>query len=262
MKAVEVSNVSKSYRLYRNAPSRAQNFQERLLSVLGFSVDAACKEQPLFGAVSEVTFDARRGERVAILGSNGAGKTTLLKVLAGITRPTAGSVTTRGRVASVFGAGSGLHSVLTGRENITMYGTLLGMSRAEIRRRFDDIVSFAGVERFIDVPMKFYSSGMAARLAFSVASHVEADILLLDEITAVGDADFQRRSRERLQAMVGGGKTVLMVTHHVAGISELCDRAIVLDHGRLVADGKVDEVVSAYLSKSLGVGYPPPASAV
>jgi len=261
MKAVEVSHVSKSYRLYRNAPSRARNFQEQLLSLFGFSVKGVSKEQQLFAAIGDVTFDALQGERIAILGSNGAGKTTLLKVLAGITRPTAGSVTTRGRVASVFGAGSGLHSVLTGRENITMYGTLLGMSRAEIRKRFDDIVSFAGVEEFIDVPMKFYSSGMAARLAFSVASHVEADILLLDEITAVGDADFQRRSHERLRAMVRGGKTVLMVTHHVAGISELCDRAIVLNHGRLVADGKVDEVVSTYLSKSLGVAHQP-ASAV
>lgn len=252
MIAVRVSHVSKSYRLYRNAPTRMSNLQEHIMSVLGFhSKTLKDATNRAFRAISDVTLDVRTGEKVAVLGGNGAGKTTLLKVIAGITRPSEGAITTRGKVASVFGVGSGLHSMLTGRENITMYGTLLGMSRKDIRKRFDDIVSFAGVEGFVDVPMKFYSSGMAARLAFSVASYVEADVLLLDEINAVGDADFQRRSYERIQEMVTGGRTVIMVTHHMEGIRDLCDRAIVLDHGRLVADGAVDGVISAYLSNSL-----------
>jgi ABC-type polysaccharide/polyol phosphate transport system ATPase subunit len=222
------------------------------MSALGFRA-RTLKESTnsTFRAISDITFDVRAGERVAVLGRNGAGKTTLLKLIAGITRPSEGSITTRGKVVSVFGVGSGLHSVLTGRENIAMYGTLLGMSRKEIRKRFDDIVLFAGVGEFIDVPMKFYSSGMAARLAFSVASHVEADVLLLDEINAVGDADFQRRSYERIKEMVTGGSTVVMVTHHMEGIRDLCDRALVLDHGRLVADGQVEGIISAYLSNSL-----------
>lgn len=252
MIAVGVSHVSKSYRLYRNAPTRVGNLQEHILSVLGLSAKGLTETtNRTFRAISDVTLDVRAGERVAVLGGNGAGKTTLLKVIAGITRPSEGAITTRGKVASVFGVGSGLHSMLTGRENITMYGTLLGMSRKDIRERFDDIISFAGVEEFVDVPMKFYSSGMAARLAFSVASHVEADVLLLDEINAVGDADFQRRSYERIKEMVAGGRTVIMVTHHMEGIRDLCDRALVLDHGRIVADGEVEGVISDYLSNSL-----------
>lgn len=249
MIAVQVSRVSKSYRLYRSAPARAGNLQEHILGSMGFATKAPTRTTPTFQALSDVTFEVRAGERVALVGSNGAGKTTLLKVIAGITRPSAGSVTTRGRVASVFGVGSGLHSTLTGRENITMYGTLLGMSRQEIRKRFDDIVAFAGVEEFIDVAMKFYSSGMAARLAFSIASHVEADILLLDEITAVGDADFQGRSYERIKEMIGGGRAVIMVTHHLHGVTDLCSRAIVLDHGRIIQDGHVEPVVAGYLSQ-------------
>jgi lipopolysaccharide transport system ATP-binding protein len=221
------------------------------MGALGFSVKALSEAtNPVFNAVSDVTFDVGIGERVALLGRNGAGKTTLLKVMAGITRPSKGSVTLRGKVASVFGVGSGLHSMLTGRENIILYGTLLGMSRGDIRERFDDIVSFAGVEEFVDVAMKFYSSGMAARLAFSVASHVEADVLLLDEITAVGDAEFQQRSYQRIKEMVAGGRSVVMVTHHMEGIQDLCDRAIVLDQGRVVADGTVGSVVPAYLSNT------------
>lgn len=252
MVAVRLSHVSKSYRLYRNAPTRIGNLQEHIMSALGFSAKALKQATtPTFKAIHDLTFSVEKGERVAVLGGNGAGKTTLLKVIAGITHPCEGVLTTRGKVASVFGVGSGLHSMLTGRENIKMYGTLLGMSREDIRQRFDDIVSFAGVTEFLDVPMKFYSSGMAARLAFSVASHVEADILLLDEINAVGDADFQKRSYERIKEMVAGGRTVVMVTHHLEGLKELCDRAIVLDHGRLVADGTVESIVPAYLSNTL-----------
>lgn len=252
MIAVQVSHVSKSYRLYRNAPTRVGNLQEHMMSALGFSAKALKEStNSAFRAISDVTFDVRTGEKVAVLGGNGAGKTTLLKVIAGITRPSEGAITTRGKVASVFGVGSGLHSMLTGRENIAMYGTLLGMSRKDIRKRFDDIVSFAAVEEFIDIPMKFYSSGMAARLAFSVASYVEADVLLLDEINAVGDADFQTRSYERIKQMVAGGRTVIMVTHHMTGLKDLCDRAIVLSHGRLVADGAVESIIPAYLSNSL-----------
>jgi ABC-type polysaccharide/polyol phosphate transport system ATPase subunit len=222
------------------------------MSAFGFSAKAAKEATtPTFKAIQGVTFEVEKGERVAILGGNGAGKTTLLKIIAGITRPSEGVVTTKGKVASVFGVGTGLHSMLTGRENIKMYGTLLGMSRDDIRQRFDEIVSFAGVGEFLDVAMKFYSSGMAARLAFSVAAHVEADVLLLDEINAVGDADFQRRSYERVKQIVNDGRTVIMVTHQVEGLQDLCDRAIVLDHGRLVADGVVANVVPAYLSNTL-----------
>ena len=251
MIAIQVSHVSKTFRLYKNTPSKVGSLQEHVLNALGFPPKALREATtPLFNALSDVSFEVRSGEKVALLGSNGAGKTTLLKVIAGITRPSAGQVMTRGRVVSVFGIGSGLHSMLTGRENISMYGALLGMSRAEIRRRFDDIVGFAGVEEFIDVPMKFYSSGMAARLAFSIASYVEADVLLLDEITAVGDADFQRRSYERIKEMVCGGRAVLLVTHHLHGIGELCDRAIVLEHGRIMNDGRADSVVDAYLARA------------
>jgi lipopolysaccharide transport system ATP-binding protein len=197
-------------------------------------------------ALRDVSFELRPGEALGIVGRNGAGKSTLLKILARITHPTTGTVRLRGRLASLLEVGTGFHPDLTGRENVFLNGTMLGMTRREVEARFDEIVEFADMGTFIDTPVKRYSTGMYLRLGFAVAAHLEPDILLADEVLAVGDAEFQRKCLGKMAAVAGGGRTVLFVSHNRAAVSSLCTRAIWLDHGRLRADGGVDEVLAAY----------------
>jgi lipopolysaccharide transport system ATP-binding protein len=203
-----------------------------------------------FWALRDVTFELGHGERLAVVGRNGAGKSTLLKVLSRVTDPTRGRVRIRGRVASLLEVGTGFHPELTGRENVFLYGVILGMSHAEIRRRFDEIVAFAEVERFLDTPVKRYSSGMYLRLAFSVAAHLEPEILIVDEVLAVGDAQFQRKCLGRMDEVGSSGRTVLFVSHNLQAVRQLCNRALWLDRGQLREHGDTDAVLSAYLASA------------
>ena len=204
-----------------------------------------------FWALKGVSFDIDQGEVVGIIGRNGAGKSTLLKILSRITEPTQGRVTLRGRVASLLEVGTGFHPELTGRENIFLNGAILGMARTEIHRKFDEIVAFAEVETFLDTPVKHYSSGMYMRLAFAVAAHLEPEILVVDEVLAVGDAEFQKKCLGKMRDVSQGGRTVLFVSHNMAAVQALCSRAIWLDRGAVAHDGDVDDCIGRYLAQSL-----------
>ena len=184
-------------------------------------------------ALNDVSFQINRGEVVGIIGRNGAGKSTLLKILSRITLPSEGRVAVRGRVASLLEVGTGFHPELTGRENIFLNGAILGMTRSEVRQKFDEIVSFADVERFIDTPVKRYSSGMYMRLAFAIAAHLETDILLIDEVLAVGDASFQQKCLAKMQDVAGHGRTVLFVSHNMTAVQSLCERVIYFENGNI-----------------------------
>lgn len=201
-----------------------------------------------FWALRDVSFEIKRGEVVGIIGRNGAGKTTLLKVLSRITEPTEGIAEIDGRIGTLLEVGTGFHPELTGRENVYLNGAILGMRKAEIHRRFDQIASFAEIERFLDTPVKRYSSGMHVRLAFSVAAHLEPDVLIVDEVLAVGDVAFQRKCLERMDDVAQEGRTVLFVSHNMAAVKNLCSRAYLLENGSVVSAGLVDDVVPAYLS--------------
>ena len=203
-----------------------------------------------FWALRNISFEVKRGEVVGIIGRNGAGKSTLLKLLARITEPTEGRFTLLGRVASLLEVGTGFHPELTGRENIRLNGAILGMSRAEIRRKFDEIVTFAEIDRFLDTPVKRYSSGMYVRLAFAVAAHLEPEILIIDEVLAVGDLEFQRKCLGKMEEVAGGGRTVLFVSHNMAAVQRLCGRSLYLRQGRLVANGPSGTVIDSYLMES------------
>ena len=200
-----------------------------------------------FRALDEVSFEVGVGEVVGIVGRNGAGKSTLLKILSRITEPSAGQVTIQGRVGSLLEVGTGFHPELTGRENIYLNGAILGMSRREITRKFDEIVGFAEIEKFLDVPVKRYSSGMHVRLAFAVASHLEPEILVIDEVLAVGDVAFQKKCLGKMNQVSRDGRTVLFVSHNMSAMKALCTRAILLEKGDVTLDGTVDEVVNRYL---------------
>lgn len=211
------------------------------------SVPGGDDEEEDFWALREVGFEVKRGEVLGIIGRNGAGKSTLLKILSRITEPTEGRVRINGRVASLLEVGTGFHPELTGRENIFLNGAILGMTRAEIRRKFDEIVAFAETEKFLDTPVKRYSSGMYVRLAFAVAAHLEPEILIVDEVLAVGDAEFQRKCLGKLRDVSQGGRTVLFVSHNMAAVQALCGRGVVLNHGRAIFDGRASEAVRHYL---------------
>jgi lipopolysaccharide transport system ATP-binding protein len=200
-----------------------------------------------FWALRDVSFEVKQGEVVGIIGRNGAGKSTLLKILSRITEPTEGEVRIRGRVASLLEVGTGFHPELTGRENVFLNGAILGMTRVEIKRKFDEIVAFAEVEKFLDTPVKRYSSGMYVRLAFAVAAHLEPEILIVDEVLAVGDAEFQKKCLGKMQDVSKGGRTVLFVSHNMAAVKSLCKRAVLLRGGVLSLDGNTDHVVGEYL---------------
>jgi lipopolysaccharide transport system ATP-binding protein len=205
-------------------------------------------QPPTLWALDDVSFEIAAGEVVGIIGRNGAGKSTLLKVISQITEPTAGFVDVTGRVGSLLEVGTGFHEDLTGRENTYLNGAILGMSRREIDRKFDEIVAFAEVDRFIDTPVKHYSSGMYMRLAFAVAAHLETEILVVDEVLAVGDAQFQKKCLGKMDAIARHGRTVLFISHNLEAVQRLCTRGLLLDGGRLVADGRIDDVVSRYRS--------------
>ena len=206
-------------------------------------------KKPDFWALKDVSFEVKKGEVVGIIGRNGAGKTTLLKILSRITEPTTGRVTLRGRVASLLEVGTGFHPELTGRENVYLNGAILGMRRFEINRKFDEIVDFSGVEKFIDTPVKRYSSGMYVRLAFAVAAHLEPEILIIDEVLAVGDAEFQKKCLGKMKNVASAGRTVLFVSHNMGAISSLTRRCLWLDNGILREEGPTMDVVSQYLEK-------------
>ncbi len=202
-----------------------------------------------FWAIKDINLEVRRGEVVGVIGRNGAGKSTLLKVLSRITPPTSGRIEYSGRLASLLEVGTGFHRELTGRENIFLNGSILGMKRSEIVQKFDEIVAFAEVEKFIDTPVKFYSSGMYVRLAFAVAAHLDTDILLVDEVLAVGDSAFQRRCLGKMEEVASSGRTVLFVSHNMAAVSTLCQRCILLDNGAVSAQGPSSDMVVLYHSQ-------------
>jgi lipopolysaccharide transport system ATP-binding protein len=250
---IRVESLSKRFRIGRREPYLA--LRDALTSVLtapfrafGASGNGGQRRPDAFiWALNDVSFDVRRGEVVGIVGRNGAGKSTLLKVLSRITRPTAGWARVRGRLGSLLEVGTGFHPELTGRENVYLNGAILGMKKAEIARKFDEIVAFAEVPQFIDTPVKYYSSGMYVRLAFAVAAHTDPEILLVDEVLAVGDAAFQKKCLGKMSTVAGEGRTVLFVSHNMAAIVNLCPRAILLDGGRVVQDGGSGAVVDSYL---------------
>jgi len=203
-------------------------------------------------ALRDISFEIDQGEVVGIIGRNGAGKTTLLRVLSRITEPTSGYADVRGRVGTLLEVGTGFHPELTGRENVYLNGAILGMSRAEINRKFDEIVEFAEVQKFIETPVKRYSSGMYVRLAFSVAAHLNPEIMYVDEVLAVGDVEFQKRCLGKIESVGRSGRTVLFVSHNMSMIARLCERLLLLEGGRLVADGPADDVIGRYLTSDEG----------
>jgi lipopolysaccharide transport system ATP-binding protein len=213
------------------------------------SSGSARAEKPNIWALNDVSFEIKRGEVVGIIGRNGAGKSTLLKILSRITDPTHGHADIWGRVGSLLEVGTGFHPELTGRDNIFLNGAILGMRRAEVTRKFDEIVAFAEVEKFIDTPVKRYSSGMYVRLAFAVAAHMETEILLVDEVLAVGDAQFQKKCFEKFRQISTGGRAILFVSHNMSAMRAVCQNGIVLDRGGVVTLGEVNEVVDRYLSQ-------------
>jgi lipopolysaccharide transport system ATP-binding protein len=204
-----------------------------------------------FWALREVSFELKRGEVLGIVGRNGAGKSTLLKIISRITRPTGGSVEITGRVGSLLEVGTGFHPELTGRENIYLNGAILGMKRADITRKFDEIVAFSDIDKFLDTPVKHYSSGMYTRLAFAVAAHLDPEILIVDEVLAVGDAQFQRKCLGKMDEVAQAGRTILFVSHNMNAVNRLCPTAIWLDGGRIIRVGRSDDVIKSYLSADL-----------
>lgn len=200
-------------------------------------------------ALKDISFDLNQGDALGIIGRNGAGKSTLLKILSRITAPTSGIVKAKGRISSILEVGTGFHSELTGRENIFLNGALMGMNRSEVKGKLDEIIDFSGVERYIDTPVKRYSSGMYVRLAFAVAAHLEPDILIVDEVLAVGDIDFQKRSLGKMNEAASEGRTVLFVSHNMVAVQDLCSSAIWIDKGKIIQEGKATSVVASYLSE-------------
>jgi len=250
---IEARGVSKRYRL-GVLGQEGETFREFLIRLFGapfkrqrkrLSTEAVGPE--FLWALRDVSFDISEGDVVGVIGRNGAGKSTLLKVLSRITEPTEGYVNIRGRLASLLEVGTGFHPELTGRENIFLNGAILGMTKSEIQARFDDIVAFSELKQFLDTPVKRYSSGMYVRLAFSVAAHLDPEILVVDEVLAVGDVSFQKKCIGKMSEVSRGGRTVLFVSHNMAAIENLCDSAMVLDHGQLVYRGGVKEAITFYL---------------
>ena len=256
---IRVDNLSKRYRIGAREEKEdtlcgtifdfmkrpAKNLK-RLRKLAKFEKDEEYSDDVLW-ALKDVSFEVKRGEILGIVGRNGAGKSTLLKILSRITNPTEGEVNVRGRVGALLEVGTGFHQELTGRENIYMNGTVLGMKKAEIDRKFDEIVEFSDVGKFMDTPVKRYSTGMRVRLAFAVAAHLEPNILLVDEVLAVGDAEFQKKCLGKMESVTGEGRTILFVSHNMAALQRLCPQAILLDSGRLVQRGESQWVVQQYL---------------
>ena len=261
--AITVENLSKKYIIGHQAHERytalrdvlangAKRFAHKLVHPFAQPEDDATHET--FWALKDVNCTIQQGDRVGIIGRNGAGKSTLLKILSRITAPTSGRIRIRGRVSSLLEVGTGFHPELTGRENIFLNGAILGMGKAEITRKFDEIVAFAEVEKFLDAPVKRYSSGMYVRLAFAVAAHLEPEILIVDEVLAVGDAQFQKKCLGKMEDVGKEGRTVLFVSHNMVSIQQLCSQGILLGRGRVQDKGPIEEVVESYMNDSLSAG--------
>jgi len=256
---IQVENLGKKYIIGHQQQERytalrdvmangAKSLGQRLLKPWGKqSANPAYEE---FWALKDVSFEVKQGDRIGIIGRNGAGKSTLLKILSRITEPTTGRIRIKGRVASLLEVGTGFHAELTGRENIYLNGAILGMSKAEIRRKFDEIVDFAGIEKFLDTPVKRYSSGMYVRLAFAVAAHLEPEILVVDEVLAVGDAQFQKKCLGKMEEVGQEGRTVLFVSHNMQAIKSLCRIAVQLEAGQVINQGNSQSVVAQYLAST------------
>lgn len=263
MDAIKVSNLSKRYRIGFKKQARdtfaevisdwvmqpIRNYR-RLRRLTKFENRDLSQESldDIIWALRDVSFTVSPGEVIGVIGKNGAGKSTLLKILSRITYPTGGLVELNGRVSSLLEVGTGFHPELTGRENVYLNGTILGMTKVEIDKKFDEIVEFSGISKFIDTPVKFYSSGMGVRLAFSVAAHLEPEILLIDEVLSVGDAAFQKKSLGKMEEVSQQGRTVLFVSHNMGAVRSLCSRALLLESGVLLKDDDVDSVINTYLS--------------
>lgn len=247
--AIHVEQLSKKYRIGRTQktalekPSPLRHFAHSMRYFLG----AFFQSEETLWALKKVSFEVKKGDVLGVIGRNGSGKSTLLKLLSRVTEPTAGRAIIQGRVGALLEVGTGFHPELTGRENIFLSGAILGMKRAEIERKFDEIVDFSGVERFIDTPIKYYSSGMRVRLGFAVAAHLEPEVLLIDEVLAVGDAEFQQKCLGKMSEVATEGRTVLFVSHNMAAVQSLCNRGIYLQKGEILVDGSISEAVAMYL---------------
>ncbi|MFL5339830.1 MAG: polysaccharide ABC transporter ATP-binding protein [Gemmataceae bacterium] len=251
--AIRVSNLSKLYHLGARSPGGYRTLRESLMNAAAAPFrrrDHAPANQ--LWALKDVEFEINPGEVVGIIGRNGAGKSTLLKILSRVTEPTTGRVEIRGRLGSLLEVGTGFHLELTGSENIYLNGAILGMTRREIARRFDDIVNFAEIEAFLETPVKRYSSGMYVRLAFAIAAHLEPEILIIDEVLAVGDAAFQNKCISKTQEVARGGRTILLVSHQMDVVRRLCQKAVLLKHGQVRAAGDTADVINQYLAEGAG----------
>jgi lipopolysaccharide transport system ATP-binding protein len=249
--AIKVENMSKLYRL-GELHKQTHSLRDRLASYFRHSNKS--REDEIIWALKDVSFEVRQGEAVGFIGRNGAGKSTLLKILSRITKPTKGRAWTYSRVGSLLEVGTGFHPELTGRENIFLNGAILGMKRSEIKKKFDEIVSFAEIERFIDTPVKRYSSGMYVRLAFAVAAHMDPDILLVDEVLAVGDAAFQKKCLGKMGKVTAQGRTILFVSHYMTMIQALCGRCLFIRSGQIVSDGLPSLVIPQYIGTDAQTG--------
>lgn len=258
---IKINNLSKRYRIGTKIEksdtlfgsfinfflSPMTNFK-KLYSLSNFDNS---KDSDIIYALNDISFNVQKGDVLGVVGPNGAGKSTLLKLLSRITEPSSGSVEIHGRVASLLEVGTGFHPELTGRENVYLNGTILGMTKAEIDKNFNDIVQFSGVEKFIDTPVKRYSSGMKVRLAFSVAAFLEPEILLIDEVLAVGDIDFQKKCLNKMNDLSNSGRTIFFVSHNMAAISSLCNKGVLIKKGKLIHQGSIEDVISKYLNDDI-----------
>ena len=239
---IEVENLSKRFRLSADRPS---DLREALVGRVRKKSPDPSRE---FWALQDISFAVEPGNAMGIVGHNGSGKSTMLKILTGMMKPTSGAIRTRGRIGALIEVGAGFHMDLSGRENVFLNGSILGLSRREIARKFDAIVDFAGLEQFIDTPVKRYSSGMYMRLGFAIAAHIDPDILIVDEVLAVGDTQFRRKCMARMKEFVHNGGTILFVSHAMAEVAELCERCVWLDHGRILHDGPTQEAIDRYMT--------------
>lgn len=261
--AIKLTNVSKKYLINTNPQASYGLLRDQIINTINAPVRFAKRlfsgnhktlnsSHEILWALNQVNLEINRGEVIGLIGPNGAGKSTLLKILTRITEPTSGVIDIYGRVGSLLEVGTGFHKELTGKENIYLNGAILGMRKMEIDKKFDEIVAFAEVEKFINTPVKFYSSGMSVRLAFAVAAHLEPEILLVDEVLAVGDAAFQKKCLNKMEDVGKLGRTVIFVSHHMPSITRLCQRAILLKEGKVINDGEAHHIVAEYLSTHIG----------
>jgi lipopolysaccharide transport system ATP-binding protein len=250
---LEVRGISKKYNIHHEGNKRYLSLRDSINNI--FKIDKNSNEE--FWALQDISFNVYPGESVGIIGRNGAGKSTLLKILSKITPPSTGKIICRGRIASLLEVGTGFHSELSGRENIFLNGSILGLKKREIERQFEAIVDFSGVERFLDTPLKHYSSGMQLRLAFAVAAHLEPEIMIIDEVLAVGDSEFQKKCMSKMGEVSKSGRTILFVSHQLGSVAQLCQKSLLLENGKIIYENKTTSVIDYYVSNQnkLGNGF-------